>query len=84
MAEQVGVQVLDRAGQEPAPAACSAFRNVDGVTAMPGAGTFSADTAGGIRSEGNSGACGSPGSSLNPPRTSSIHHHSRARPSSNM
>jgi hypothetical protein len=38
------------------PAIFSDRRNVDGVTAIPGVATFSADTAAGIRSEGNSGA----------------------------
>ena len=66
------------------PAAFSARRNVDGVTAMPGPATFSAETAAGMRSEGNSGASGCSGSSLKSPRTSSTYHHSRSRPSSNM
>ena len=60
----------------------SARRNVDGHDA--GAiGTFSAATACGMRSDGNSGARGCSGSSQNSPRTSSMYHHSSARPSSN-
>ena len=84
MSEQMRMQVLDRAGQERPPATFSARRNVEGVTARPGTGTFNRDTAAGIRSDGNSGTPGSPGSSVKQPRTSSIHHHSRSRPSANM
>ena len=55
------MQMLDRSGQKPLPAIPNARRNVDGVTAIPGTGTFRADTAPGMRSEGNNGAFGSSG-----------------------